>query len=108
MNERDSSLCKRAAPPSVSILVGGDSGYCREDMLRWYEAHAVDFVIGLAKNARLKAHIAPAMAQAQAACQASGEPARVFADSRYLTLKSWSRDRRVVEKAEYLPAGANV
>ena len=55
----------------------------------------------------LKRQIAPEMAEAQAACQASGEPARVFADFRYRTLKSWSRERRVVGKAEQLPAGAN-
>ena len=35
-----------------------------------------------------------------------GWPPRVFADFRYRTRKSWSRERRVVGKAEHLPAGA--
>ena len=47
------------------------------------------------------------MVQAQAQCQASGQPARVFADFGYRTRKSWSRERRVVGKAEHLPAGPN-
>ena len=36
-----------------------------------------------------------------------GVPGRVFADLEYRTLRSWSRSRRVVAKAEYLAAGPN-
>ena len=97
----------REAWPSVSILVRGDSGFCRDELLDWCETHGVDYVIGLAKNARLKRQIAPELAQAEAACRASGAPARVFADFSYRTLESWSRQRRVVGKAEQLPGRAN-
>ena len=97
----------RRAWPDVAILLRGDSGFCREQVLQWCEATGVDSLIGLAKNARLKRQIAPEMAQAEAACLARGEPARVFADFHYRTLTSWSRERRVVGKAEVLPAGAN-
>ena len=97
----------RRAWPAVSFLVRGDSGFCRDELLSWCEAHAVDYVVGLAKNERLTKRIAPQQAQAQAHCQATGEAARVFADFRYRTRKSWSRERRVVGKAEHLPAGAN-
>ena len=97
----------RQAWPSVSILVRGDSGFCRDELLHWCEEHAVDYVIGLAKNARLKEHIGPELAQAQAQCEETGTAARVFADFRYRTRTSWSRERRVVGKAEHLPAGAN-
>ena len=97
----------RRAWPDVSILVRGDSGFCRDELLEWCEAAGVDYLIGLAKNARLKRQVAPEMAQAEAACQSSGAPARVFADFPYRTLTSWSRERRVVGKAEVLPAGAN-
>ena len=93
--------------PSVSIVVRGDSGFCRDELLNWCEVHAVEYVIGLAKNERLTKHIAPELAQAQAQCQETGVAARVFADFRYRTRKSWSRERRVVGKAEHLPAGAN-
>ena len=97
----------RRAWPDVSILLRGDSGFCREDLLAWCEAHGVDYLVGLAKNARLKRQIAPEMAQAEAACRASGTPARVFADFPYRTLTSWSRERRVVGKAEQLPGRSN-
>ena len=97
----------RQAWPSVSIVVRGDSGFCRDELLNWCEVHAVEYVIGLAKNERLTKHIAPELAQAQAQCQETGVAARVFADFRYRTRKSWSRERRVVGKAEHLPAGAN-
>ena len=97
----------RQAWPSVSIVVRGDSGFCRDELLNWCEVHAVEYVIGLAKNERLTNHIAPELAQAQAQCQQTGVAARVFADFRYRTRKSWSRERRVVGKAEHLPAGAN-
>jgi len=97
----------RRAWPAVSFLVRGDSGFCRDELLSWCEAHAVDYVVGLAKNERLTKRITHQQAQAQAHCQATGEAARVFADFRYRTRKSWSRERRVVGKAEQLPAGAN-
>ncbi|MCY4598463.1 MAG: IS1380 family transposase [Acidobacteria bacterium] len=97
----------RRAWPDVSILLRSDSGFCREDLLAWCEAHGVDYLVGLAKNERLKRQVAPEMAGAGAACRASGEPARVFADFPYRTLTSWSRERRVVGKAEQLPGRSN-
>ena len=66
-----------------------------------------DYVFGLAKNSRLTASIADESAQARAQWEESGEAARVFKDMRYRTLKSWSRERRVVAKAEHLDGGAN-
>ena len=47
------------------------------------------------------------MAQAKRLCAESGKPARVFRDFVYQTLDSWGTARRVVGKAEHLPAGAN-
>ena len=93
----------RRAWPAVSFLVRGDSGFCRDELLSWCEAHAVDYVVGLAKNERLTKRIAPQQAQAQAHCQATGEAARVFADFRYRTRKSWSRERRVVARPNSCP-----
>ena len=93
----------RQAWPSVSIVVRGDSGFCRDELMNWCELHAVDYVIGLAKNERLTKHIAPELAPPQE----TGVAARVFADFRYRTRESWSRERRVIGKAEHLPAGAN-
>jgi len=97
----------RAAWPQVRIIVRGDSGFCREEILAWCEAHGVDYLFGLAKNSRLLEAIQAELADAQVRYLQTGVAARVFADFSYQTLDSWSRPRRVVGKAEYLPKGPN-
>src|ERR687890_2221797 len=93
--------------PQVPILVRGDSGFCREEILRWCEDNGVDYVLGLAQNPRLvKAIVAP-QEQARTRYQETKQPARVFAELRYQTQKTWSCERRVVAKAEHLDKGAN-
>ncbi len=93
----------RTAWPDVRIIVRADSGFCRDALLTWCETHGVDYVIGLARNARLTALIADDLATVAQACTATGAPARRFADLTYQTLDSWSTARRVVAKAEHLP-----
>jgi hypothetical protein len=73
----------------------------------WCELNDVYYVLGLAKNERLKREISTELEQAKAFFQQAHQPARVFKDFRYKTLKSWSRSRRVVGKAEYLAKGEN-
>ena len=97
----------RAAWPAVRITVRADSGFCREALMAWCEAHGVDYVLGLARNARLTAMIADPLAAVEAASRPQGTPVRAFVELTYATRDSWSRARRVVAKAEYLPtAGA--
>lgn len=93
--------------PGVAILVRGDSGFCREHLMRWCEANGVDFLFGLAKNARLLRELGPALEQAQQQFAQTGVPARVFHEFAYRTHDSWSRERRVVGKAEHLAKGPN-
>jgi len=97
----------RAHWPEVRIIVRADSGFAREPLMAWCEDNAVDYVFGLARNARLVAEIEAELAQAARLSAESGAPARRFKDFRYATRKSWSRRRRVVAKAEHLPKGAN-
>jgi hypothetical protein len=98
----------RVAWPQVRIIVRGDSGFCRDEIMSYCEQHEkVDYVLGLAKNSRLNQQIEAEMAQAQQLQQESGQAARVFKDFRYRTRKSWSCERRVVGKAEYLAKGEN-
>lgn len=97
----------RARWPRVRILLRADSGFCREALMAWCEANRVDFVFGLAKNDRLIAEIGRELAQAEAMAARSGRPARCFKDFRWSTLKSWSRRRRVVAKAEWTHGKAN-
>ena len=70
--------------------------------MAWCEANGVDYLLGLAKNARLNAEIAVEMAAAAEESVATGKPARWFKDFNYRTLDSWSRERRVIGKAEWM------
>ena len=97
----------RARWPRTRIVLRADSGFAREDLMAWCEANRVDYLLGLAKNARLLAEMTAELAQAKAAFEARGAPARRFKDFTYRTLDSWSRSRRVVGKAEHLAKGAN-
>jgi hypothetical protein len=95
----------RARWPKVRITLRGDSGFCREALMAWCEANRVDYLFGLAPNARLKAVLAREAWQAKRLCERTGKAARLFRDFAYQTDKTWSRPRRVVGKAEHLPAG---
>ena len=93
--------------PRVEIVLRADSGFAREALMTWCEVHRVDYVFGLARNERLVGAIADELAAAEAESLAQGGPARRFADLAWRTLDSWSRERRVVAKAEHLPKGSN-
>jgi Transposase DDE domain group 1 len=97
----------RARWPRVTILLRADSGFARDELMAWCEANRVDYVLGLARNERLVGAIAQDLAAAAAESLAQGGPARRFADFAWRTLDSWSRERRVVAKAEHLPKGPN-
>ena len=93
--------------PKVRILVRADSGFAREELMAWCEVNDVHFLLGLAKNPRLIAKISSEMARAEAKSRRTGKPARFFKDFRWTTLDSWSRERRVVGKAEFTAGEAN-
>ena len=93
--------------PKPRIIIRGDSGFCRDAIMRWCEDNGVGYVLGLARNKRLNRALGREMEQARLAHERTGKAARRFRDFRYRTRKSWSRERRVVGKAEYLPNKAN-
>jgi hypothetical protein len=97
----------RACWPHVRILLRADSGFAREALMAWCEENRVDFVFGLARNARLVEEIYVELAQAEEQASRTGKPARRYRDFRYATLDSWSRRRRVVAKAEWTKGEAN-
>jgi hypothetical protein len=97
----------RARWPRTRILLRADSGFAREALMAWCEANRVDFVFGLARNARLVAEIAAELAEAEMEAAATCKPARRFKDFCYATLDSWSRRRRVIGKAEWTRGEAN-
>jgi len=98
----------RRSWPRTHIILRADSGFCRDDLLSWCEdTEGVDYVIGVAKNSRLKTALGKEMTRAHREHLRTGQPSRYFADLRYRTLKTWSRARRVVGKAEHLAKGEN-
>ena len=90
----------RARWPRVRILLRGDSGFCREPLMLWCEQNRVDYVFGLARNARLEGEIATELQGARAVAERTGKPARRFKDFTWSTLDSWAHPRRVIGKAE--------
>ena len=93
--------------PHVPILLRADSGFAREELMAWCEANGVHFLFGLQKNDRLIAEIADELARAEAKSRRTGKPVRYFKDFRWTTRRSWSRERRVVGKAEFTKDEAN-
>ncbi len=93
--------------PFVRVVLRADSGFAREELMAWCEANRVDYILGLARNARLVAKIAAELATAQAAAKETGQPARCFKDFTWITRESWSRPRRVIAKAEWTQDEAN-
>ena len=87
--------------PHTRIILRGDSGFARDALMGWCETNGVDYIFGLARNARLKGMIAAELGEAQQESQQTGKPARRFRDFTWSTLKSWSRERRVIAKAEW-------
>jgi hypothetical protein len=93
--------------PQVRILLRADSGFAREVLMAWCENNGVDYLFGLAKNSRLVAEIESELAAAQEQSQQTQKPARRFTDFTWRTRDSWSRERRVVAKAEWTGGKAN-
>jgi DDE family transposase len=101
----------RATWPEVKIILRGDSGFCRNELMSWCEGQGVDYVFGLARNQRLRGIIGRQMWEATEQWNRTRKPARVFAEFRYQTRKAknrgWNRERRVVAKAEHIDGKEN-
>jgi Transposase DDE domain group 1 len=93
--------------PRVRIVLRADSGFARDNLMAWCEANGVDYIFGLARNTRLVAEIADELAAAKAESSITALPARRFKDFVWTTRKSWSRERRVIAKAEWTQGEAN-
>ncbi len=92
--------------PEVKIILRADSGFCRWKMLRWCEAHQVEYLVGIAKNERLKALSAKLGQRAERKHGKSGEKVRLFKRFKYRA-GSWDKKRCIIAKAEHSAQGAN-
>ena len=64
----------RARWPRTRILLRADSGFARDDLMTWCEESGVEFLFGLAKNARLIAAITPESSVPPQRAAAPGSP----------------------------------
>jgi hypothetical protein len=93
--------------PKVKFVLRADSGFARDELMAWCEENGVDFIFGLAKNSRLEKMIRAELETVKQQAEKTGAAARMFSELRYRTLDSWSRERRVVAKAEHLGDKSN-
>ena len=93
--------------PQAEIILRGDSGFCRESILQWCEANGLQYVIGLARNARLEKEIEETMIRIKERQCLCGTAVRDYKSFVYQTRDSWSRSRRVIGKAEITLQGTN-
>jgi hypothetical protein len=101
----------RGAWPEVKIILRGDSGFCRNELMSWCEKNGVQFIFGVARNQRLRKIIGAEMHEATEQWKQTGKAARVFSEFNYQTKKTkkggWDRERRVVAKAEHIDGKEN-
>jgi hypothetical protein len=101
----------RVAWPEVKIILRGDSGFCRNELMSWCENNGVDFVFGMARNRKLRKIIGAPMHEATQQWNQTGKPARIFTEFEYKTGKTkksgWDCARRVVAKAEHIDGKEN-
>jgi len=93
--------------PKVKILVRGDGGFCRDNLMSWCEENQVDYLLGLPKNSRLLKAMELDQVLVKMAHQLTGNSVRTFREFRYRTRTSWSRKRRVIGKAVHSDKGEN-
>lgn len=94
--------CKRAR-----IIVRGDSGFCREEIMAFCEAEQICYCLGLGKNSRLLELCEATLMRARITQCLCGGSVRCFTEFEYQTLQSWTCQRRVIAKAEVSSAGDN-
>lgn len=94
--------------PQTWILVRGDSAYSREDIMAWCESQGIDYVFGLASNARLMRMTLATQEKALAEYEQLQQSVSWYRSLHYKTLESWTRFRRVVAKVACGPEGFNL
>src|ERR1022692_4007110 len=74
----------RARWSQVHIILRGDSGFCRDELMDWAEQKdGVDYVFGVPRNNRLRRLIAPQLAAVAAEHARTGKPARQLYEDLY-------------------------
>jgi hypothetical protein len=94
----------RAAFPKARVLVRLDGGFAGPEMFDYLEAERVDYVVAMAGNAVLKPLAEPLMKKARRLSRRSQLTEHLYGECQYAA-GSWSRQRRVIIKAEVVRLG---
>src|SRR5208282_6653649 len=90
--------------PGARIRVRLDGGFAHPDLLDFLDAEPnLEYVVAMAKNAVLKRKSKPAMRQARRLSRQTGKTEHVYGEARYAA-HTWTRQRRIVVKAEVVRA----
>ena len=89
----------RRAFPRAALRVRVDGGFAGNDWLTLLEHERVEYVVGLASNARLARHAGRLLGEAYGLSKFSGHTEHVYGETGYAA-RSWAQPRRVIIKAE--------
>jgi len=96
----------REAWPEVKIIWRADSGFCRWRMLAWSEKNNIDYIVGIARNARLERLVGHLIDKAESLHNQSNHKVRLFSWIQY-EANTWDHPRPVIAKAEHTSMGRN-
>ena len=84
----------------------GDSGFCRQRLIRGCERQNVKYVIGLARNRRLQDAVTDWEAELETQYKATQIKQRAIHEFPYAA-KSWDCERRIITRLEFGTQGIN-
>lgn len=93
----------RQAFPRARLRIRLDAGFSGPELYEFFEAQKLEYVVGMAKNARLTDLAEPLMAEVRSDFEAGQETTRRYGECAYQA-GSWSHERRVIVKAEVTTA----
>ena len=91
----------RALFPRARLRVRADAGFADATLLAFFDAAAVEYVLGLAGNRRLDKRVRRLLGRARMRARSTGETATLYGETRYAA-RRWERKRRIIMKAEVL------
>lgn len=91
----------RALFPRARLRVRADAGFADAKLLAFFDAAAVEYVLGLTGNRRLDKRVRRLLGRARMRTRATGETATLYGETRYAA-RRWDRKRRIIMKAEVL------
>ncbi len=106
------SILRRIIPklkeafPHVEVVIRGDAGFAVPTMYEYCEQEGLSYVIGLIRNDVLERMAGDLLKEAHQRYWETEKKQRLFAEGTYQA-QSWSKERRVVMKAEWLNQGPN-